>query len=231
MLMIQENFNNQENQTIPQAVIDRSENGSIHYRELPEELPENVTNHFLQKVSPRDQVRHKFLLLKTIGDLHYRISLGETYGGHSYILSFKTDEYEYAKVRLTAENSDLVYSTLAEFVRNCSQFLDQPIERIEISAAPAAYRAEEIEQCLDKIVSHPDNKLTREEIASRYKGFEVFDFYQELFGEDFHPSGFRKKSLVAVRSRLFKMIAKHFPDCEIESGLGYDFYLVPKAKV
>jgi len=200
----------------------------IYYFNRTPDLKEGEIIHYIKGVFSGEK-RHKFLLLKDISGLNFEFSLSETgYGDGVYQLSFKTKEYEYATTNFDANTNDILFETIHSFIKSIVDHSEYNVKEIRISPADASYSAEEINQCIDKILTHPKNKLSREELLSEYNGFRIFDFYKELFGNDFLEEHYNKNSRARGRSRFFKvMIKKHFPDWEIDTEFefGNDFTL------
>jgi len=203
----------------------------IYYFDRTPDLKESVIIHYKKGIFS-GETRHRFLLLKNIAGLNFEISLSETgYGDGIYQLSFKTQEYDYATTNLGAEENNILFSVIGQFIKNVSELPECNVKEIRISPADASYSTEEINQCMDKVLTSPKNKLSREELISEYNGFRIFDLYRELFGEDFLEKHYNATSRASGRSRYFKiMIKKHFPDWEIDTkfSIGNDFTLKRK---
>lgn len=204
----------------------------IYYFDRTPDLKEGQIVHYKKSVFS-GETRHRFLLLKSIAGLNFEFSLSETgYGDGVYQLSFKTGEYEYATTDLGADANNVLFSAISSFVKSISESPEYNVKEIRISPADASYSAEEINQCMEKVLASPKNTLSREELISEYKGFRIFNLYQELFGEDFLEEHYNKKSRAPGRSRFFKMmIKKHFLDWEIDTEFswpGSDFSLKRK---
>lgn len=180
-----------------------------------------------------NEKRHRFILLKKIGGLHYEFLLGETYGG-AYQFTFKTEEYEYATTNLDKDSRELLFETINAFLKSVSGYSGTNVEEIMISPADASYSAEEIEKCTEEILASPKNKLTREKLKFQYYGFHIFDLYEKLFNKPFHKIPFRLKSKAESRTRFLKrMSKKHLTDWEIDNGddfSGTGFLLKKHAK-
>jgi len=206
-----------------------------YYFDRTPDLKEGQIIHYKQGVFSGEK-RHRFLLLKSIAGLNFEFSLNETsYGDDVYQLSFKTKEYEYATTNLDPDTNNSLFSIIASFVKSVSESPEYNIKEIRISPAHASYSVEEINQCIDKIITSPKNKFSREELMSDYNGFRIFEFYKELFGEDFLEKHYNGRNRASGRSRFFKMMIrkhfKHFPDWEIDTEFsrpGSDFNLKRK---
>lgn len=193
------------------------------------ELEEGRIVHYKKTINflEGDKKFDRFKLLKQIGGFNYIFTLAGSYG--SYSVSFKTSKYEYAVVNLSKEESKILYKTLANFIESIVQ-AHPSINEIRISPADSPYSKEEVEVCVDEIMTSTMNELTREEILSEYKGHEVFDLYFRLFGKEFECSS-QGKQRSGGRSRLFRSIVKKYlPDWEIgddEYGfsVGHDFVI------
>lgn len=200
-----------------------------YYDDKPELIPGTII-HYFQGING-DEKRHRFVLLQVVGGLNYVFKLGETSSPQTYGLSFKTDEYEYARVNLSEEDQEVLGKTIAMFVESISAQKDINVKEINISPSGAAYTAEEIEACTEAILASPQNNLSREEIQKKYKGFEVFDLYMELNEENFDDKHYNDKNRALARSRYFKnMFRKHFPSWGvIDNPESYaDFSLIRK---
>lgn len=204
------------------------EKEEIYYFDRTPDLEEGKIIHYMKGVSSRE-MRNKFLLLTNINGLHYEFSLSETgYGEGVYQLSFKTKEYEYATTDLSKTEINILFSHIYAFVKKISGKPEYNIKEIRISPADASYSVEEINECIDKILSSSKNEMTRDELINEYSGFRIFDYHRQLFEEDFLKEHYNSKSRAPGRSRLFKMmIKKYFPDWEVhtEYSIGSDFTL------
>lgn len=218
----------------PQEVVPESfpiiEDSEIYYFDDKPDLTEGEIIHYLRSSFREKKKWNRFALLKTIGGLHYTFSFSETFDDQ-YQLSFQTQEYELAITNLDADTRNQLFATISAFVESALKYTHNAIKEIRISPARASYSAEEIKQCTDAILASPKNTLTRAELTSEYKGFEIFDLYQELFGNSFHSAHYNFKSKAHARSRLFKMISKKYAqNWEIvqEDSIGGDFILRQK---
>jgi len=225
---------NQLQEVIPANFSVIEDKGDYYFDRKPD-LKEGEVIHYMKSVglNVNESKKNCFALLKTISGLHYVFSLSEAtlYGQGVYQLSFKTEEYEFATTDLDDNARNLLFSTISGFVESCSQSVPDSIKEIRISPADASYSAEEIDQCTEEVLASPKNTLTREELASEYKGFKIFDLYQQLFEKNFHTQHYNWKSRARGRSRLFKAtIGKYFPNWEVstDSSLGSDFSLKRK---
>ena len=187
----------------------------IYFQEDKPDLREGEINHFIKQFFP-PATQNNFNLLKTIGGLHYIFTLQESYDG-AYFLSFKTEEYEYATTNLKRDQQNILWETISIFLESIATHT--PVVReILIFSADASYSSEEIEDCTKKILSSPQNTLTKEQLVSEYKGFEIFDLYRDIFKKDFQESNYNIKSRAKGRSRFFKIMAKkHLKNWEIET--------------
>ncbi|OGN13766.1 MAG: hypothetical protein A3A13_03860 [Candidatus Yanofskybacteria bacterium RIFCSPLOWO2_01_FULL_43_22] len=190
------------------------------------ELQEGKIIHYLNVINflDGDKRFHRFKLLKQIGGLEYIFTLAESFG--SYSVSFKTKKYEYAIVGLHPEDRDVLFRTLADFIKSVAEF-DQNIKEIMASPADAPYSRKEMEACIEEILTSPNNQLTKEEIVSEYRGNQVFDLYFRLFDKVFERS-LKQRHRSGGRSRLFKsMFRKYLPGWEISNdfSIGHDFVL------
>lgn len=199
----------------------------VYYFDNTPQLQEGVISHYkLGGIIGSDL--NRFLLLKTIAGLHYQFILAEV-SGNTFGLSFKTEEYEFATTNLEEASRAELFSCIKAFIESVQHVM--PITEIAISAAAASYSSEEIDRCTDAILASPKNTLSRKELAQRYKGFQMFDLYSELFDKAFLPVHYTSVSKALARARLFKaMIQKGFPGWEIqeESFLRGDFRLKRK---
>lgn len=206
------------------------EDEEVYRYDRTPDLREGKIIHFRKMVAV-GETKHRFLLQKTILGLNFVFLMSETsYGPGVYQLSFKTEQYEFATVNLNPEAIAELTSAISSFIQKIGQY-SRDIEEIKISPAGASYSKEEIEKCIEEILKSPQNTFTREQLMDEYKGFRVFDLYQEIFGKNFLPEHYTQKSRAAARSRLFKMLAKrHLPDWDVveEYTVGNDFILVRK---
>lgn len=205
------------------------EDEKVYYFDSKPNLREGEIVHYMQGVGSQEKW-NRFIMSKTIAGLQYIFSFSQTFGG-AYQLSFKTHEYEFAATNLDEVARDELFTTISAFVESASGYLHDAAKEIRISPAGASYSADEIRQCIDAILASPKNTLTREEITSDYKGFEIFDLYQKLSGKDFHPTHYNWKSKARARSRLFKMMGKkYFPNWETVPELSSDTDFVLRRK-
>jgi hypothetical protein len=204
----------------------------IYYFDHKPEPQEGVIIHYLFKggFSSKESTIDRFLLQQTIGDIHYLFSLGEADGG-AFHMSFKTKEYEYAKINLNDREREALTKTIRAFIDSITDATEN-FQKIIISPADASYSAEEIEACIKDILDSSDNEYTREELLAEYQGFRVFDLYRDIFGKNFHKNHYNYKSRARARSRYFQMMAKNeLPDWEVDPDAffsGVDFILQRK---
>mgnify|MGYP001573284989 CR=1 FL=1 len=164
-----------------------------------------------------------FVLQKTIAGLRFVFTLGAYWD--AYKLSFRTEEYEFARVDLDAHDRDVLFKTIRALVDSASEY-EANLKEVIISSADASYTKDEIEECVTALSASPKKVGSREEILRNHKGFRIFDLYEAHFGRPFHPSSFRGHSKARARARLFKMEGKkYFPDWEVskEYDLGSEF--------
>lgn len=225
-------FGGEQDETVPERfpVVRDDE---IYYSDRMPEWQEDKIIHFVKGAlgGGKEGKKNCFMLLKTIAGLHYHFYLAEYFGAH--IMSFKTEEYEYATVNLDKKSQEVLAKTLSAFLESIADYTNDNIKEIHISPAPASYSAEEIETCIDAVLSAPNNKLSRKQLFTKYNGFRVFDLYHELFGKNFLPIHYNEKSRAMGRSRLFKMMAKKYlQNWEVSEepgfSLGSDFRLKRK---
>lgn len=193
----------------------------------PPKAKEDIVQHFILSVG-HDRELQYFNLMKEIDGLHYVFSLGQTIYGH-YGFSFKTDEYEFATTNLSDEGFEKLTNTIARFIETVDTEGGVEISEIHSSPAGAAYSSREIEDCMDAILKSSQNAHTREELIRRYKGFQIFDFYRELFDRDFQEDHYSNRDKMRARSRFFKMFQRYLPGWEVENAPGsYDLVIKRK---
>lgn len=209
-------------------IVDTKE--TYYYEDKPELVPGTIV-HYFQGIIDSNEKRHRFVLLQVVGGLSYIFRLGEISPSQTYGLNFKTDEYEYAAVNLSEKDQVALGKTIAAFIESVSLQKDIDMQEINISPANAGYTAEEIENCIEEILASPGNKLSKEEITSRYKGFQIFDVYHKLFNKDFNDKHYNDRNKAPARARYFKnMFRKYLPGWQIDGDYGsfVDFSLIKK---
>lgn len=225
------NRSNGEALETPPVAIPIVEDTKLHYFNDEPDPQEGKIIHY-KKVGLNREQKNNFLFLQGISGLHYEFYIGETaYGKNVYHFSFKTQEYEFATVNLDKNGMESLIESIVAFLRSVTQKYE--IEEIRISPADASYSAEEIEECMNEILASPKNSYTREELISEYKGFRIFDLYEEMFEKSFLKSHYNSRSRAYARSRLFRaLVKKYLPEWEIvrDYSLRSDFTLVRKAK-
>ena len=193
--------------------------GQYHYDTPSELFREDQIAHYEYRVhSPgRVEVLNRFGLLKTIRGLHFEFKLGQRpYEGYSLI--FKTREYEFATTNLGADAYDEIGFTLAAFIESVAALPEYNMKEILVEPADSSYTIEEMRQCLEQILASPRNESTREELTERYKGSEIFDHYESLFGKQFLKQHYNSKSRASGRARLFMREAKRYlPNWSVET--------------
>lgn len=210
---------------IPSPLIPIKDGGHVSLYDTPPQLQEGIIIRYTHGMGGITNVC--FSLLQPIGALHYVFILDQHYS-KGFSLSFKTQEYEYATTNLDDESRNQLFEHIKHFVESVDHVY--PLNEIWISPASASYSSEEIDECIEKILDNPENTLSREKITERYKGFEIFDLYRELFDKDFHNEHYNLVSRSAGRARLFKtLVQKSFPEWEIkETHPSGDFSLTRK---
>ena len=102
------------------------------------------------------------------------------------------------------------------------------MQAIHISTSETAYSAEEIDICLDKVLSHKDNHFTRNELEwyiSSGNGLKLFEIYKDLYNEYFHEvrSDMIPGDHAKNRSILFsKIFNEYLQDWEIDESTRKD---------
>lgn len=154
--------------------------------------------------------REHFMLLKEISSMNYLISLNQNAGSKIFSLDFKTKEYEYARTNLDPKSQNELFMAINDFLETV--YKTGKITEIEISPASAGYTATDLEECIKKIIEHPDNYMTREEILKRYRGGQIFDRYEDLYNKNFNEINYNDRSndKKGARERLFKMTIKKY---------------------
>ncbi|MBI3632146.1 MAG: hypothetical protein HY225_01740 [Candidatus Vogelbacteria bacterium] len=148
-------------------------------------------------------------LLQKIDDLNYILYVDQYSGEHSYSFGFKTQEYEYALVNQNEESLSKIIKTVEGFLESIySQ--DPEINYIIVEPASQSYTRQEIDDCINKILESSNNIRSEEELRRDFKGFRIFDLYEQLFKKDFHKKHYNLTSRAKDRSRLFKMITEMY---------------------
>lgn len=206
---------NETNEVLSFPIIEEKE--VLYHYDQPK-LQEGKITHYIKQIGfnePRE--KNFYVLLKRINELNYTFSLSQYYGQGEYMLIFKTEEYEFARTSLEEKSRNELFKVMSSFIETVHDKIPNEIDTIIVDPADASYTKQEIENCIEEIIKSPENKLTREEIMERYKGFEVFDLYRELFNKDFHAVHYNFSSKAKARSRLFKMMfRKHLPNWDIK---------------
>lgn len=206
-------------------IIDMDE---IYYGNESPPLQKDVIVHYLLATF-RNEKRHYFRLLRIIEGLNYVFRCSQ-WQDSLYQFSFKTEEYDYATTNIGQEGQTELAATISGFIESICGYEGVNINEINVSPADASYSSQEIEECTQTILASRKNKLTKDELTSSYKGFEVFDLYRELFGKNFHKQHYDTKSRANGRSRFFKqMFRKCLPDWQVDDRYrGADFSLKKK---
>lgn len=174
------------------------------------DLEENVITHWTCLPSTGTESYDRFGLVHQIGTNKYVFTLNErTTEERSFIFSFETEKYGFATTDLNSKETDELLSTCVSFVES----LADTIHEIEVDPASTSYSVADIEDCIGKILSHPKNTRTREELAAlpaAYKDVDLFEIYEETFGEPYHETHPNLRSRSKARSRAFRIACKKY---------------------
>ena len=145
-----------------------------------------------------------FLKKEIAGDSYEFKLISNPYNPEAdYRLSFKTTDYEYARMSLGEEDQEKIFITISEFLE--SVYTDAQISQISISPAGTAYSKDDIDKCIDEILKSEEalkNSWTKEILlGEKYKYSRIFDLYSDIYEKDFEYSN---KDKTLARSRFFK---------------------------
>lgn len=201
------------------------------YFSIEPDAKEDVIVHYLKQGIRDKEKLHRFKLIRVIDGLHYDFLVWQS-STDSYGFLYETEEYEYATTNLSKIGREVLAKTISSFLESVAKYKNILLDNIYIDPASAAYSAEQIEECKKAILASPKNKHTPEKIDKFYKGYEIFDLYYKLFGEDFGGEHYNTKSKMKARSRYFKSMAKKYlPGWEVDDSYGGpDFYLKRKTQ-
>lgn len=204
--------------------------GSYYYDDRPP-LQEGTIVHYFEGYIHEKEKKNRYALLKIIAGINYIFRLGETSTLGIYGLSFKTEEYEFATVNLSDEDTQELAQTITAFIESVYSDTAQNMHEIHISPADTTYSAEDIEGCMEEILKSPENTLNREELMRKYNGYKIFRLYTELFNKDYDDRSHTSGSRASARSRYFKMMfRKNLSNWDVQDsyGLTNDFDLIRK---
>lgn len=168
----------------------------------------------------------KYSLTSFFGGMEYLFKSSGSKGSLSYGLAFKTIEYEFARANLDEETTIELFKTIADFLETIYVDSKETIVMMEISPADASYTIREIEDCISAIVKHTQ-KFSEKDLREKYKGFKIFDLYEDIFGKNFLEVHYNHVSKARARSRYFKThFKKHLKNWEVDEYFGgVSFYL------
>jgi hypothetical protein len=179
-----------------------------------------IFEHGDNQYSPQSSGEIEKITVKTLGGIRTRYYFMQPVSKYTYIfrlagqgreynLSFKTDEYEYAKTNIAQEDIDAIFKTMNELLESCYQDSKEQMEIVHVNPADAVYTVGEIEGCMNEI-SNAYPEYTRERLMKEYKSFKVFDLYVTLFEKYYKDQHLNARSQAKARSRMFKALSKKF---------------------
>lgn len=163
----------------------------------------------------------RYVLRKKISDFAYFFRVVKSL--EEYHLSFKTEEYGQAITNLDVRSQIELFQVLHSFVETIHQRFG--IRSFYIDPAGDSHTAEEVKQCVDRILSSPNNTLKREELLKRYDGSLIFDLYENTFNEVFPLNADKPVSRSKGRSRFFKQKFHTWKDWEVVDDYSTKFRL------
>jgi hypothetical protein len=174
---------------------------------------------------PKDKINHRFILSKEIGGHPYLFKLMQgKFGPNSFTLQTETEGYGFATTNLDPKSSEELFRARAAFIESFTDYADGLVQRVESSPSGVSYSVEDVKECIDKILAHPDATYTREGLeylSATYNGHQLFEMYRDLFGEYFHKEHPNERSRAQARSRLFgAMFKKYLENWEVEESTG-----------
>jgi hypothetical protein len=183
------------------------------------QLREGVIVHFqiTHHVFKTPTMEDCFTLLKTIGKHRYNFSLsGGILSDGEFSLHVETEGYRYAMTNLTPPEREAVFTILADFVESFTDYKPVNIETIESNSSLVSYSVKDIDECVQKILAHPNNtsdEVTLRKITAKSVS-ELFDRYYTLYGQYIHGRHHADKNHMRGRTRLFakkyKKYLKHW---------------------
>jgi hypothetical protein len=167
-------------------------------------LIDDTIVHCRYEFGPKDS-RHAFYLRSPIGSHRFILRLvASGHGEHSYSLQSEIEGYGFAIANLDEDDREELFKVRASFIESVSVYTDE-MQTIESSTHENPYTIEDIKGCITKILQHPDNRQTTDELrnlAATYVINQIFEQYQELFGESYFGNTPPESKAIA-RKRLF----------------------------
>ncbi len=166
-------------------------------------------------------------LYRTIAGLHFVFKL-ETLGGlgeGTFVLHYETEEYDVGVVGLDQNSIKQIGDSITILLQEGVSQHGDLLKVVEITPSDDGHRASEVEDCVDKILSHKNNEMSRESLIEEFPGGEIFDRYYDLFGDSYELSDKSPQDRNRLaRARLFKRHLRTFlPDWEICKEDGFQF--------
>ncbi len=168
------------------------------------ELVDDTIIHCHYEFGPNDS-RDAFYLRSPIGQHRFILRLVDSFhGDSSYSLQSEIEGYGFAVANLDEDEREQLFKVRAGFIESISAHSDV-VQTIESSTHSNAYTIAEIEACIAKIIEHPNNRHSAEELrqcAAQYVINDIFEQYQRLYGEPFIQPGLHTNK-AAARKKLF----------------------------
>lgn len=199
------------------------------------ELQEDVITHWRWRSLGVQKELNSFALQHTIDRFDYVVTLKESfYEEGEYSLQSEAKGYGFALMDLDEEAREELFKIRASFIESLTDYAPVHIETIHTTHASVSYSAQDIDDCTERILSHPENTYSKEGLAmlsNEYKGHQIFEIYNRLFGEYFHGEAPNVNERRKARSRLFKSkFKKYLKRWEVvEDADSSDFFLRRKA--
>lgn len=191
------------------VILPIQEKGEVFLYRDQEYIPETLD--VVEKVSSRyfDSTLNQYVFTTEIAALIYLFNLSYKETNEDSSLSFKTLEYEYVRSNLDEESTALLFEKLSDFLETAYLNSNKKIESITISPADSSYSVSEIEECIEEILGKT-KKYKEEDLRNNYKGFRIFDLYEEIFDKNFGDIHYNSVSKASARSRYFKIKFRQF---------------------
>lgn len=209
------------------VILPVKDTGDVFIYDDREYIPEEIG--VVEKIHVGGDV-NRYVLVTNIGELDYLFRLSGRKNENSAGLSFKTLAYEYAVTNLSAEDTQSLFERLADFLETAYQDSEKRILSVDISPADQSYTKEEIEDCISEIMKHK-GEIKEEDLRENYKGYKIFDMYEEIFKKDYHKVHYNSNSRAYSRSRYFKIqFKKVFKNWRVDDTQSHDCFFALERK-
>lgn len=160
--------------------------------------------HVVKSHEDKGKLTNGFVLEKNIAGFTYRFRLIEMRSPYTYYTAqMDTKEFGYSRTQLTDEQRDEVIAELAKFIDTVTRS-GPDIKGINMVPAEPNYTVKMILDCREKILAHPNNTLSAEEIIVVSEGDNApncFELYQELYGQTY--PGYTREKHDIKRKKVF----------------------------